>query len=423
MNTNTSIIRSLLDTDFYKFTMGQFIHRMYAGTEVLFELINRDASVPLADIIPEESLRRELDRARSLHLSEEEVNFLRNTKAYGGHLFSENYLSFLKEKFSLPPYVLEKRGSQYHLSFTGPWEIVTFWETIALSIVSELYNRSLLNTLSEKERLAVYETARERVEKKLDTLAEIHELRFADFGQRRRHSASWQKEVLALCRKKASAQFIGTSNVLLAKEMSLSPIGTNAHELPMVLTALAGNRKKRDAQYLTTTLWEALYGKDHPGLLTLLPDTYGTCQFLRRAPRKVAKKWGGLRQDSGDPVRIAETYISWLRTNGVNPKEKLIIFSDGIDVDTMRELHKRFIRDIGVAFGWGTLLTNDFAGICPDIPLLRPFSVVCKVTEANRRPAVKLSDNIRKATGPLFEQERYLTIFGRSDREQIRVVV
>lgn len=419
----TPIIRSLLDIDFYKFTMGQFIHRFYPDIETTFELINRDRNIPLTRIIHESALRRELDHARTLRLTDEEVRFLRETKAYGGDLFSEEYLSFLRRDLALPPYRLERKRDRYLLRFDGPWKITTFWETIALAIVSELYSRSVMAPLSESGREAIYTVARERITRKLDMLAEIPTLRFADFGQRRRHSGDWQREVIGMCLDRTRDQFIGTSNTLLAKEMGIVPVGTNAHELPMILTAIADPRDRRQVQYEVTARWQALYQGKSPNLLIFLPDTYGTAQFLEHAPANLAREWKGLRQDSGNPDLAAKRYIDWLRKHGVNPSKRLIIFSDGLDTEEMIRLHEHFSGEIGVAFGWGTLLTNDFRGIRPDLPLLRPFSLVCKATQANRRPVVKLSDNIRKATGPVFEVERYLRIFGRDGREDRMVLV
>ena len=216
-------------------------------------------------------------------------------------------------------------------------------------------------------------------------------------------------------------QIVGTSNTLLASRYNLTPIGTNAHELPMVLVALAQNDvAKRAAQYEVLSHWQGLYGI---GLRVFLPDTYTTAQFLEHAPEWLARDWRGMRQDSGDPFKAAHLYINWLKRHGVDPREKLIIFSDGLDVEPMKRLHDEFSKQIKVAFGWGTLLTNDFRGCFPKNPLFRPFSLVCKVRSANGIPAVKLSDNIEKATGPQKEVERYIKIFGSDGRISEKVVV
>ncbi len=218
-------------------------------------------------------------------------------------------------------------------------------------------------------------------------------------------------------------RFTGTSNTWMAFHHDLVPIGTNAHELPMVHTALAYDTPEamREAQYRVLDYWQDLYGT---GLRIMLPDTYGSEQFFAGAPAGLAK-WRGFRQDSGDPVTRGELYINWLKSHGEDPREKLIIFSDGLDVDSMIKLEEHFRDRINVAFGWGTNFTNDFRNCAPrnDGNLFRPFSMVCKVVSAIGQPVVKLSDNITKATGPKDEVARYLEIFGSRGITTEKVVV
>ena len=144
-------------------------------------------------------------------------------------------------------------------------------------------------------------------------------------------------------------------------------------------------------------------------LRIILPDTYGTAGFLDRAPDWLAT-WTGVRVDSGDLAEGAETAIRWWQSRGQDPKSKLVIFSDALDADVILALHERFAGRVRLSFGWGTLLTNDFRGLAPH-DSLAPFSLVCKVVEAEGRPAVKLSDNPAKAVGPPAEIERYRRVF------------
>ena len=130
---------------------------------------------------------------------------------------------------------------------------------------------------------------------------------------------------------------------------------------------------------------------------------------MKRAPDWLAK-WTGIRIDSGDPAAGAEIAINWWKERGEDPREKLVIFSDGLDVDKIEELHARFRGRVKVSFGWGTLLTNDFRGFAPNDGL-SPFSLVCKAISANGRPTVKLSDNPNKAMGPKDEVARYMRVF------------
>src|SRR3990172_83883 len=140
------ITSSLLDTDFYKFTMGQLIFRSYPNVEVEFGLINRSGD-PLAKFILEEELRNELDQVRNLRFNNSELHYLRGTNEYGDRMFGEDYLQFLKN-LHLPPYDLEEVDGSFRLRFEAEWSRAIYWETVSLSIVNELYNPSLMKPLS-----------------------------------------------------------------------------------------------------------------------------------------------------------------------------------------------------------------------------------------------------------------------------------
>ncbi|MCR9140496.1 MAG: nicotinate phosphoribosyltransferase, partial [Alphaproteobacteria bacterium] len=193
----------------------------------------------------------------------------------------------------------------------------------------------------------------------------------------------------------------------------------NAHELPMVYAALADTDEAlREAPYKVLADWH----EEHSGnLRIILPDTYGTRGFLDNAPDWLAG-WTGIRIDSGDPVEGAETAIAWWKARGEDPTQKLVIFSDGLDVDKIIALQEQFRGRVRVSFGWGTLMTNDFRGLTEG-DALAPFSLVCKAVAAEGRPTVKLSDNPRKAMGPLDEIARYKRVFGVGEQEAMEVVV
>jgi nicotinate phosphoribosyltransferase len=162
--------------------------------------------------------------------------------------------------------------------------------------------------------------------------------------------------------------------------------------------------------------------EEHEGnLRIILPDTYGTEGFLKNAPDWLAG-WTGIRIDSGDPAKGAETAIRWWKERGEDPRQKLVIFSDGLDVDMIERLYAQFNGRVKVSFGWGTMLTNDFRGLVAG-DALAPFSLVCKALSANGRPTVKLSDNPAKAMGPKDEVERYKRVFGVGQQEMQEVVV
>jgi len=265
----------------------------------------------------------------------------------------------------------------------------------------------------------LYARAMTRVWEKIEPLSAINGLSIADFGTRRRHSFLWQDWCVQAMMEGLGDSFTGTSNCLIAMRREVEAIGTNAHELPMVYSALADtNDDLAQAPYDVLSDWH----DEHDGnLRIILPDTYGTKGFLDRAPDWLAG-WTGIRIDSGDPAAGADIAIDWWQSRGEDPQEKRIIFSDGLDVDKIQELHSQFAHRTKVSFGWGTLLTNDFRGLVPN-DALAPFSLVCKAVSANGRPTVKLSDNPEKAMGPADQIDRYKRVFGVGAQQPIEVIV
>jgi nicotinate phosphoribosyltransferase len=402
------IVRSLIDTDFYKLLMCQSIFRNKPDTTVVFSLINRSTRVRLADLIDEGELREQLDHVRSLTLTRGESTWLRGNTFYGKRqMFRPDFMEFF-EGLRLPAYHLEKRDGQFELTFEGSWPEVMLWEIPALAVLMELRSRAVLNDMGRFELQVLYARAMTRLWEKIERLRAIDGLKIADFGTRRRHGFLWQDWCVQAMEEGLGPKFIGTSNCLIAKNRDVEAIGTNAHELPMVYSALADTDEDlRQAPYEVLADWQ----EEHDGnLRIILPDTYGTEGFLKNAPDWLAG-WTGIRIDSGDPVAGAETAIRWWQDRGEDPRQKLVIFSDGLDVDKIEELHARFKGRVKVSFGWGTMLTNDFRGLVAG-DALAPFSLVCKALSANGRPTVKLSDNPAKAMGPKDEIERYKHVFG-----------
>jgi nicotinate phosphoribosyltransferase len=415
------IIRSLIDTDFYKLLMLQMIWKLYPDVDATFSLINRTTKVKLADEIDEGALREQLDHARTVGLSKKEMIWLAGNSFYGRkQIFEPEFLTWLST-FKLPEYELSKRDGQYELTFHGKWMETTMWEIPALAIVNELRSRSAMRSLGYFTLDVLYARAKSKMWDKVQRLRDLPGLRISDFGTRRRHSFIWQRWCVEALKEGIGSGFTGTSNVLLAMDSDLEAVGTNAHELPMVAAALAQTDDElRQAPYQVLKDWNRLY---HGNLLIVLPDAFGTAAFLRDAPDWVAD-WTGFRPDSAPPIEGGERIIDWWKKMGRDPKDKLLIFSDGLDADAIIDTYRHFEGRVRMSFGWGTNLTNDFAGCAPrEIDGLMPISIVCKVSEANGRPAVKLSDNPRKATGEPAEVERYLKFFGEQDRIEQEVLV
>ena len=413
------IVRSLIDTDFYKLLMCQSVFRNHPDTRVTFSLINRTKSVRLAEIVDEGELREQLDHIRSLTLSRGESTWLRGNTFYGKRqMFRPDFMAWF-ENLSLPPYDLKRRDGQFELTFEGAWPEVMLWEIPALSVLMELRSRAVTRNFGKFELEVLYARAMTRTWEKVETLRDLQGLAIADFGTRRRHSFLWQDWCVQAMTEGLGNAFVGTSNCLIAKDRDLEAIGTNAHELPMVYAALAdSDQELAKAPYQVLADWQ----EEHDGnLRIILPDTYGTENFLKNAPDWLVG-WTGIRVDSGDPVRGAEVAIEWWKSRGEDPSKKLVIFSDGLDVNMIADLHARFASETRVSFGWGTMVTNDFRGLVQD-DRLAPFSLVCKAVSANGRPTVKLSDNPRKAIGPKQEVTRYKRVFGVGEQETVEIVV
>jgi nicotinate phosphoribosyltransferase len=432
------IVRSLLDTDFYKLLMLQFIWKHFPGTRATFSLQNRTTSVRLGEIVDLHELREQLQAVRTLRIHKSEMIWLAGNTFYGRRgIFEPAFLEWLDTGFRLSDFDLSVENGQIELRFDGLWTETTMWEIYALSIIDELKTRAALKKLSEFELDLLYARAKTRLWEKMERLRGVPGLAVSDFGTRRRHSFLWHEYVVKAMSDVLGPSFTGSSNTYLAYKHDLEAIGTNAHELPMAMTALAGSEEEmRKAQYRFLELWQQTYQGE---LLILLPDTYGTTQFLRNAPDWVAH-WTGQRIDSKDPFTAGDEYIAWLVERGRDPRRKLLIASDALDVDRILELHAYFggtlgegaragdfrggedflnaekwipNRRIRFASGWGTFLTNDFRNCNPrGDHSFHPVSLVCKLSEVEGRPAVKLSDNAAKAMGPPEEVDRYRKIFG-----------
>jgi nicotinate phosphoribosyltransferase len=431
------VTRSLLDTDFYKLLMLQFIWKHYSKTRVQFTLYNRSDSGPV-DTFAHEELIAQLDNARNLRFRRSELVWLAGNTFYGRRgIFEPGFLEWLERDFRLSDYELSVKDGRFHLSFDGLWTDTTMWELYSLSIINELRTRSNLKKLTEFGLDILYARAKTKLWSKIERLRGVPNLSVADFGTRRRHSFLWQEYIVEAMASNLGSGFTGTSNAFLAHKHDLEAIGTNAHEIPMVLAALAPDDESLKAsQYHMLEMWQSTY---EGALRIMLPDTFGTTQFLEGAP-DWAVDWTGQRVDSKDPYIAGDEYIEWLKARGRDPHDKLVIASDALDVDDILGLHAYFggtianrttARDflsaadfhdrrkwtpgrrVRFSAGWGTLLTNDFRDCDPSASGgFDPISLISKVSSVEGRPAVKLSDNYAKALGLPSEIERYRRVFG-----------
>jgi len=428
--------------------MLQFVWKHFPQTHASFSLLNRSSTVRLADLFPIHDIAQQMEHVRKLQFRKSELVWLAGNTFYGRRgIFEPAFLEWLERDFSLSEYALSVKDGQFQLSFDGLWTDTTMWELYALSILDELRTRANLKRLSEFHLDVLYAQAKTKLWSKIERLRGVPGLSVGDFGTRRRHSFLWQEYVVKAMASNLGRGFIGTSNAFLAHKHDLEAIGTNAHEIPMVLAALApDDNARRFSQYQVLKLWQETY---EGALRIMLPDTFGTTQFLEGAPAWAAD-WTGQRIDSKNPYVAGDEYIAWLTTRGRDSKDKLIIASDALDVDDIIGLHSYFGgalqagttpadfhsaadfldrqkwtpgRRIRFSAGWGTLLTNDFRGCDPTGGTgFDPISLICKVSEVEGRPAVKLSDNYAKALGPADEIERYRRVFGTAGVTNIPLV-
>lgn len=391
------IIRSLLETDVYKILMLNYIFRNYTNLQATFSFINR-TNVDLLQYVDIDQLREELAHVSTLRFTADEIAHLK-----GWAMFQSGFAKNLAELKLSVPEVSKRADGRLQIEASGLWSHSTLWEIATLAIITELYGRGKAKAegLSETQ---LYNSGMDILLEKVAFLKENPQLHGSQFGLRRRFSGPWEQQMTEVLL--AETSFLsGVSNVRLARELKVEAQGTNAHELPMAAYAYARAKSNFDARnsvYEVLADWQALYGQT---ALIMLPDAYGTDVFLEKMPDSYAYDWRGFRQDSGDAIEFGEKIVTFYKRYGIDPLEKLVIFSDGLNMERMQQLQVHFAGRINVAFGVGTNLSNDFG-------LIKPLSLVMKLTKVNGLETVKLSDNLAKATGDPKEVEVAKRIFG-----------
>lgn len=407
MNSDQPIIASLLDVDAYKMTMGNMIYQVgHQDTQVVYEFKNRNHNrVQLVSVLDLGELREQVSAARGLSFQTSELRYLHSL----GYL-SDDYLNYLSLYLRLPEPHIEVCGDELRIGVEGRWIDSILWETLILAIVNELYFR----TLMEKPQAYYENVSLNRVDSKIDRLLEYPQLAITEFGTRRRLAMWNQRLVLERMLDRMPRQVVGTSNVLLAKEYNLKPSGTMAHELLssyMGLYGMTDEGLRNSQRYVLRDWWNTYRGP----LSIALTDTVGSEWFFQNFGEENARNWWGLRQDSGDPFAFGYRAAEFYRGYGIDPRRKMVIFSDGLVIDSIIALFETFREIIGVGFGWGTSLTNDVG--------FQTLSLVMKLVMANGVDVVKISDNPAKAMGDPKAVERAKRVFetdGGVYQEQLR---
>ena len=381
------IIQSLLDTDLYKFTMMQAVLHQFPGAQVEYKFKCRSPGAQLTPYL--DQIRDEFRQLCELRFSEGELDYMRSMRFIKSDFVDFLGLFKLNQKYiSLTP----QANGEIDIRVRGPWLHTILFEIPVLAIVSEVYYRNTQPQLDQTE-------GRRRLQAKIAQLKApgLEDLKIADYGTRRRFSREWQREVLQTLQaglgSDNNGQLTGTSNVLFAMELGMRPMGTMAHEYLQACQALGP--RLRDSQVFGFEKWAQEYRGD---LGIALSDVYGMNAFLRDFDMYFCKLFDGARHDSGDPFQWGERMIEHYQANRVDPRTKVIIFSDGLTIPRCIELHQRFRGRIQTAFGVGTNLTNDLG---PEA-----LQLVLKMIECNGQPVAKISDTPGKT---MVEDEGYLS--------------
>jgi nicotinate phosphoribosyltransferase len=389
--------------DYYKPTMSQVLEEREPGAEDTLTFKNRGKE-RIADYVTVDGLQARFDDIRSRGWQPAELDYLASLRSSRNErVFDDDYLEYLL-RAELPPVKVAYDDGLEDIAIetNGPAAMASFWETVAMSEVNEAYFEGYIRA-HDIDLMEVYDEGDRRLSEKIAILQAHPDIKFADFGTRRRFSLRWQRHVLERLIDECPDNLLGTSNVALAHSLDQRPIGTFAHEMPMIYAGLADARGEniRASHYRMLEDWYDRYGED---LSTVLPDTFGTDFFFTDFTQEQAEKWRGLRHDSGDPVAFGERAIEFYEARGIDPATKTIVFSDGLDIDAIVALNEHFKGKINTIFGWGTTLTNDLG--------IKPLNIVMKATHvrtADGREAdtVKLSDDPGKHTGPAEKIKEY----------------
>lgn len=410
-------VPSLDWTDAYKRAMNGFIHTYFPVTRVRFSFHYRNNTPhKLVDLVDETTLRNDLEALRELKFTDGEIEAtVKEFSPLQPNFGSDSYRYFLKH-FQLPPITVKRIGDTYAIETEGYWAEASWWETFDLGAVARRAGETLARRMyGEKNIAEVWRQNDRAVRAKTALLKQYPEIRFIEFGTRR----AWSPEIHELnigylADELSPTQLVGTSNIYLARQLGIPHGGTQAHELGMVMGALVDGRGGDDSAIRRSQMqmfdyWDEFFFP-HSGdkQLVALNDTHGTDAFYEDFGAERARRWRAVRPDSGDPVVEGEKAIAFWQRHGIDPTTKTVFFADGQTVESMIRIHEHFRGRTQCLFGPGTSMTNDVG--------LPTLSIVMKATHVfvNGKwvPTVKLSNNLKKATGPAEYVERYKRIFG-----------
>lgn len=365
------LITSLLDQDLYKLTMAQVVWRNFPNAKVEYAYKCRNDTVDLAALVPQ--IKEQISHLCSLKFTEAELDYLKTLR-----YMDESFIWFLKY-VQLDETCVEITTNPFQLKIKGPWLYTILFEVFLLAIISEVAYR---NTLSRIDIEKAYKGGKERLNEKIKLIKELDvtDFRLIEFGTRRRFTREWQETVLEELLAKVPNNIFGTSNVKLAMDHNIRPIGTMAHEYLQAFQALGP--RLVDSQKAALETWVQFYRGD---LGIALTDVICMDAFLTDFDLFFSKLFDGMRHDSGCPFVWGEKAIAHYERYRIDPKTKALVFSDGLNMTKAIALYRRFEGRIKTSYGMGTSLTND-------LPNITPINHVIKMTACNGHPVAKLSD-------------------------------
>ncbi|MBP5158457.1 MAG: nicotinate phosphoribosyltransferase [Treponema sp.] len=391
------IITSFLDTDLYKFSMGQLAMRMYGDANVEWKFVCRNKDVRFTPEMVEE-IKRQIALYCQVQFKKEELDYLASIK-----WLDKGYISFLAVWHPMLEHFIINTDAECGLNIrtVGPWFLTIYYEIPVLSIVNNVYFAYQYKARYQE----IADSAIERAKGKIESLAsgKFEIGAFSEFGTRRRFNKGTQEQIIRMFKeaneagKLGGSVFSGTSNVEIAMKEGLTAIGTMAHEVFMVTGQGYPERNPAYSNKFVMDDWHELYGVQ---LGIALTDCITTDCFLLDFDVKNATLFSGVRNDSGDPIEWGEKMIAHYKKLGIDPAKKTLLFSDSLDFERATKIYRHFKDRTKVAFGIGTFLVNDTC--------VEPLNIVMKTVKANGIPVVKISDSPGKGIGENKQYEEYL---------------
>jgi nicotinate phosphoribosyltransferase len=383
------IVKSLLDTDLYKFNMNQVIFHKHTELCGQYFFKCRNEGVVFSEEMVDE-IKAQVDYLCTLNFTKDELDYLRSIR-----FIKDDFVEFLRLWRPIRDYITVSReeSGELNVEINGPLFAAMQFEIYLLEIINEVYFRMKY----DYEKLL--SSARKKLDEKIKALNDgTYTFSFAEFGCRRRLSADWEDEVVKRLAFETD-KCVGTSNVYLAKKYNLTPIGTYAHEYVQMYQGIDKIPLAYTNHYAMRDWYDEYQGDNG----TALTDTITTDLFLMDFNRSMVNNYSGVRHDSGDPYEWGEKLIKHYENFKVDPKTKLLLFSDSLDFDRAQKLYDYFKDRIKVSFGIGTFCSNDTSET--------PLNIVIKLQYVNGRPVAKLSDTPGKA---MCRDEHYLDYLKRS---------